>query len=53
LGWAITMMASVAKITTPMLLMGKSVRTQSLRSFRALIMSPRGEILGFPAEPLV
>jgi hypothetical protein len=41
LGWAITMMASLAKITVPMLLAGKSVRTPGLRSFRALVMSPQ------------
>ena len=53
LGWAITIMASVAKIDVPVLLAGKSMRTPGLRSFRALVMSPRGEILGFPIEPLV
>ena len=53
LGWAVTMMASVAKIATPMLLMVMSMRTPGLQSFHALVMSPRGEILGFPTEPLV
>ena len=52
-GWAVTMMASMAKIAVPMLLMGKSVRTPGLQSFRALVMSPKGEILGFLAEPLI
>jgi hypothetical protein len=46
-------MASLAKITTSVLLAGKSVRTPSLRSFHAPVMSPRGEILGFPIKPLV
>jgi hypothetical protein len=47
-------MVSVAKIIMPMLLVGKSMRTLGLRSFRALVMSPhRGEILGFLIEPLV
>jgi hypothetical protein len=53
LGWAITTMASVAKIVVLVLLMGKSVRTLGLRSFRAPVISPRGEILGFLVEPLV
>jgi hypothetical protein len=53
LGWAITTMASVAKIITPVLLTGKSMRTLGLRSFHGLVMSPSGEILGFPDEPLV
>ena len=53
LGWAVTMMASLAKIAAPMLLAGKSVRTLGLRSFRAPVMSPRGEILSFPTEPLI
>ena len=47
------MIASLAKIIMPVLLAGKSVRTPSLRSFRALVMSPRGEILDFPTELLV
>jgi len=47
------MMASLAKIATPMLLTGKSMRTLYLWSFYAPVMSPRGEILGFPTEPLV
>ena len=47
------MMALVAKIVVPVLLAGKSMRTLALRSFRALVMSSRGEILGFPTEPLV
>jgi hypothetical protein len=46
-------MASLAKIAVPMLLAGKSVRTPGLWSFRALIMSRRGEMLGFSTEPLV
>ena len=46
-------MASVAKIAMPMLLAGKSMRTLGLRPFRALVMSPIVEILGFPIEPLV
>jgi hypothetical protein len=53
LGWDITMMASMAKITAPVLLMGKSMRTPGLRSFHAPVMSPRGEILGFLTELLV
>ena len=53
LGWTVMMMASVAKITMPVLLMGKSVRTPGLQLFHALVMSPRGEIFGFPIEPLV
>ena len=47
------MMASLAKIVVPMLLAVKSMRTLGLRSFYALVMSPKGEILGFPTEPLV
>jgi hypothetical protein len=46
-------MASLAKIAAPMLLAGKSMRTPSLWLFRAPVMSPRGEILGFLTEPLV
>jgi len=46
-------MALMAKIAVPMLLMGKSVRTPGLQSFRAPVMTPRGEILGFLAEPLI
>jgi hypothetical protein len=46
-------MASVAKITTPVLLTGKSMRTLGLRSFHGPIMSPSREILSFPDEPLV
>jgi hypothetical protein len=46
-------MASLAKIAVPMLLAGKSMRTLGLQSFYALVMSPRGKILGFPTEPLV
>ena len=53
LGWAITTMASLAKIVVPVLLAGKSVRTPGIGSFRALVMSPRGEILSFPTEPLI
>jgi hypothetical protein len=53
LGWVVTIMASVAKIVVPVLLAGKSVRTLGLRSFHALVMSPRGEILSFPIEPLI
>ena len=53
LGWAFMTMASLPKIVTPVLLVGKSVRTPGLRSFYALVMSPKGEILGFPTEPLV
>ena len=53
LGWAITIIASVAKIVVPVLLVGESVRTLGLQSFRALVMSPRGEILGFPTDPLI
>ena len=45
------MMASVAKIAAPVLLTG-NVRTPGLWSFCAPVMSPRGEILGFPIEPL-
>ena len=47
------MMPSLAKITVAMLLTGKSMRTLGLRSFRALVMSLRWEILGFLTEPLV
>ena len=47
------MMALVAKIVVPVLLAGKSVRTPGIGSFRALVMSPRGEVLSFPIEPLV
>jgi hypothetical protein len=43
----------VAKIVAPVLLVGKSMRTLSLRSFHAMVMSRRGEILAFLAEPLV
>jgi hypothetical protein len=53
LGWAVTMMASLAKIATPVLLVGKSMRTLGLRLFCAPVMSPRGEILGFLIKPLV
>ena len=53
LGWAVMMIALVAKIAAPMLLAGESVRTLGLRSFRAPVLSPRGEMLGFPIEPLV
>jgi hypothetical protein len=53
LGWAITTMASVAKIAAPVLLAGESMRTLGLRSFHALVMSPRVEILGFSTDPLV
>ena len=47
------MMVSLGKIIVPMLLVDKSMRTLGLQSFRALVVSPRGEILGFPTEPLV
>ena len=53
LGWAITTMASVAKIVAAVLLAGEFVRTPGLRSFHASVMSLRGEILGFLTEPLV
>ena len=53
LGWAIMTMASVAKIVMHVLLASESVRTLGLRSFHALVMSPKGEILGFLAEPVV
>ena len=53
LGWVVTIMASVAKIVVPMLLAYKSMRTLGLWSFYALVMSPKGEILGFLTEPLV
>jgi hypothetical protein len=53
LGCAITMMASVAKIAVLGLLMGKSMRTLGLWSFHGPVMSPSGEILGFPGEPLI
>ena len=53
LGWAVTMMVLLAKIAAPILLAGKSVRTPGLQLFHALVMSPRGEIFGFPIEPLV
>ena len=47
------MMASLAKIAVPMLLAGKSMRTLGLRSFRALVMSLGGKILGFLTKPLI
>jgi hypothetical protein len=47
------MMDLVVKIVVPVLLTGKSLRTLGLWSFRAPIMSLRGEILGFSAEPLI
>jgi hypothetical protein len=53
LGWAVTKMASLAKLTAPVLLAGKSLRTLGLRSFCAPVMSPRGKILDFSTEPLV
>ena len=53
LGWAVTTMASVAKIIAPVLLEGESVSTLGLWSFRAPVMSPRGDILGFLIKPLV
>jgi hypothetical protein len=53
LGWAIIIMALVAKIAAPVLLAGKSMRTLGLRSFRAQVMSPRGEILDFLTKPVV
>ena len=46
-------MALLPKIAAPVLLVGKSVRTPGLRSFRALVTSPTGEILGFPTKPLI
>jgi hypothetical protein len=45
--------ASVAKIVAPVLLAGESMRTLGLRSFCALVISPRGGILGFLTEPLI
>jgi hypothetical protein len=53
LGWAIMTMASVVKIAAPVLLVGKSMRTLGLWSFRALVKSSRGEILSFSIEPPV
>ena len=53
LGWAIITVASFAKIAAPMMLAREFVRTLGLRSFRALVMSPRGEILGLPTKPLI
>ena len=52
-GWVVTMMASLAKIVVPVLLAGKSMRTPGAWSFRALVMSSRGEIPGFLIEPLI
>ena len=52
-GWVVTTMASVAKIVELVLLAGESMRIPGLRSFRALVMSPRGEILIFQTKPLV
>jgi hypothetical protein len=49
LGWAVTMMVSVAKIVAAVLLAGESVKTLGLRSFHASVMSPKWEILGFTA----
>jgi hypothetical protein len=46
-------MVSVAKIVAPMLLAGESMRSPSLQSFHALVVSPKGYILGFLTEPLV
>jgi hypothetical protein len=46
-------MASVAKIAMVVLLAGESMRTLGLRSFHTSVMSLRGEILGFMAEPLI
>ena len=42
--------ALVAKISAPVLLVDKSVRTPSLRLFHVLVMSLMGEILGFPSR---
>ena len=53
LGWVVTTMALVAKIVMPVLLASESVKTLGLRSFRVLVMSPRGEIIGFLTKPLV
>ena len=53
LGWAVATMALVAKIATLVLLAGESVRTTGLRLFHALVMSSRGEILGFLTKPLI
>jgi hypothetical protein len=47
------MMASLAKIATPVLPVGKFVRTLGLWLFRAPVISPKREILGFLIEPLV
>ena len=47
------MMDSLAKIAAPVLLAGKSMKTLGLWLFRAPVMSPRREILGFPTEPLI
>jgi hypothetical protein len=47
------MMVLMAKITAPVLLTGKSVRTPGLWSFYAPVMSSRGEILGFLIEQLI
>jgi hypothetical protein len=46
-------MAPVAKIVVPVILAGKSMRTLGLRSFRAQVISPRGEILDFLTKPIV
>jgi hypothetical protein len=46
-------MALVANIAVPVLLASESMRTPGLRLFHALVMSPRGEILGFLTEPLI
>jgi hypothetical protein len=53
LGWGVTIMPLVAKIVVLVLPVGESMRTPGLRSFRVPVMSPRGEILSFPTEPLV
>jgi hypothetical protein len=41
LGWVVLIMASVAKIAAPVLLVDKFVRTPSLLSFCDLDMSPK------------
>ena len=53
LGWFVTTMALVAKIIASVVLASEFLRILSLRSFRAPVMSPRREILGFLVEPLI
>lgn len=53
LGWLDTTLAPMAKCAVPVLLTGQYVRIPSLQSFRALVVSPGREILGFQIKPLI